>query len=67
LQWWRAIADNGELEEEQRSHVTKAGFETEMIEGGNVVIKSFAAQLMNWEERDPRHPANHVFLESARI
>ena len=52
LQWWRAIADNGQLEEEQRSHVAKAGFETETIDGGSVVIKSLAAQLMNWEERE---------------
>jgi hypothetical protein len=51
LQWWRAIADNGQLNEEQRSHVAKAGFETEAMQGGSVVIKSFAAQLMNWEER----------------
>jgi alkylated DNA nucleotide flippase Atl1 len=50
LQWWRAIADNGQLEEEQRCHVAKAGFETETIEDGSVVVKSFAAQLMNWEE-----------------
>ena len=52
LQWWRAIADNGQLDEEQRSHVAKAGFETEIVEGGSVAIKSFTAQLMNWEERE---------------
>ena len=52
LQWWRAVADNGQLQEEQKSYLVKAGFETETVEGGRVEIKSFAAQLMNWEERD---------------
>jgi alkylated DNA nucleotide flippase Atl1 len=52
LQWWRAIADNGQLDEEQRSYVAKAGFETEIAEGGSVAIKSFTAQLMNWEKRE---------------
>jgi alkylated DNA nucleotide flippase Atl1 len=51
LQWWRAIADNGQINEEQISHVAKAGFETEIVEGGCVAIKSFADQLMNWNER----------------
>jgi methylated-DNA-protein-cysteine methyltransferase related protein len=50
LQWWRAVADDGRLEAEQESYLTKAGFETEAIEGGIVAIKSFPAQLMNWEE-----------------
>jgi alkylated DNA nucleotide flippase Atl1 len=58
LQWWRAIADNGQLEEEQRSHVAKAGFETETVEGGSVVIKSFASQLMNWEEQESASSRN---------
>jgi alkylated DNA nucleotide flippase Atl1 len=50
LQWWRAVADNGQLDEEQRSHMAQAGFETEVIEGGIVAVKSFEEQLMNWEE-----------------
>lgn len=54
LQWWRAVSDNGQLEEEQKSYLAKAGFETETVEGGSIVIKSFAAQLMNWEEREER-------------
>ena len=54
LQWWRAIADNGQLAEEQKSYVATAGFETETVEGRRVVLKSFAVQLMTWgEERDP--------------
>jgi alkylated DNA nucleotide flippase Atl1 len=50
LQWWRAVADNGRLDEEQNSYLAKAGFESETVEGGGVVVKSFAAQLMTWEE-----------------
>ena len=50
LQWWRAVADNGRLDEEQKSYLTKAGFESEAVADGGVVIKSFAAQLMIWEE-----------------
>ena len=52
LQWWRAVADNGQLDEEQRSYLTKAGFETETVEGGCVVVKSLATQLMSWEVRE---------------
>ena len=50
LQWWRAVADNGRLDEDQKSYLTKAGFESEAIPDGGVVIKEFAAQLMKWEE-----------------
>ena len=50
LQWWRAVADDGQLNDEQISCLAKAGFETETVEGGIVVIKSFSAQLMKWEE-----------------
>ena len=50
LQWWRAVADNGRLDEEQRSCLTKAGFGSETDEGGDIVIKTFTEQLMTWEE-----------------
>ena len=52
LQWWRAVADNGQLDDEQKSFLAKAGFETETVEGGTVVIKSFATQLMSWDEQE---------------
>ncbi len=58
LQWWRAVADNGQLDEEQRSHLAKAGFETVVVEDGSVAIKSFAAQLMNWKERESATSGN---------
>lgn len=58
LQWWRAIADNGQLEDEQASHVATGGFETEIVEGGSASIKSFAAQLMNWEEVEEASAGN---------
>lgn len=50
LQWWRTVADNGQMEEEQKSYLTKAGFETETVEGGSVIIKSLSAQLIKWDE-----------------
>src|SRR5688572_23905718 len=49
LQWWRAVADNGRLDEEQKAHLAKAGFETETTGGGEFVVKSLEEQLMNWE------------------
>ena len=52
LQWWRAVADNGQVEEEQRSHLFDAGFETEAVDDDTVVIKSLADQLMNWGETE---------------
>jgi alkylated DNA nucleotide flippase Atl1 len=50
LQWWRAVADNGQLDEEQKAHLAKAGFESETLDGGEIVVKSFEEQLMSWEE-----------------
>ena len=58
LQWWRAVADNGQLDDEQRSCLAKAGFETETVENGIVVIKSFSAQLMKLEG-DPGAPSSN--------
>jgi alkylated DNA nucleotide flippase Atl1 len=52
LQWWRAVADNGQPDAEQTSYLAKAGFEVETLEGGSIVIKSFATQLMNWNLRE---------------
>jgi len=52
LQWWRAVADNGQLDDEQKSCLSKAGFETETVDGGTVVIKSFATQLMTWDVQE---------------
>jgi alkylated DNA nucleotide flippase Atl1 len=49
LQWWRAVADNGQLDDEQKSCLSNAGFETETVDGGTVVIKSFSKQLMTWD------------------
>ena len=50
LQWWRAVADNGQIDEEQKSFLDEAGFGSETVDDGGGVIKSFAAQLMIWEE-----------------
>jgi alkylated DNA nucleotide flippase Atl1 len=50
LQWWRAVADNGQVDAEQQSYLAEAGFESEPIEDGGAAIKSFATHLMTWEE-----------------
>jgi alkylated DNA nucleotide flippase Atl1 len=50
LQWWRAVADNGQLGEEQKSFLSKAGFESEAAEGGDFAVKEFTEQLMTWEQ-----------------
>lgn len=50
LQWWRAVADNGRLDREQSSYLTEAGFGSEVVEGGDIVIKSLTEQLMTWDE-----------------
>jgi hypothetical protein len=54
LQWWRAVADNGQLDDEQRGCLAKAGFGTETAEDGSVVVESLSAQLLNWEEQQDR-------------
>ena len=50
LQWWRAVADNGQVDAEQQSYLAEAGFESEPVEDGGFAIKSFAAQQMIWED-----------------
>jgi alkylated DNA nucleotide flippase Atl1 len=52
LEWWRAVANNGQLEKEQEVCLVEAGFETETIDGDTIVVKSLEAQLMNWETSD---------------
>src|ERR1700753_1126620 len=58
LQWWRAVTDDGQLDNEQASYLAKAGFETETLDGGSVVVKSFTAQLMKWEDPQEASPNN---------
>jgi len=48
LQWWRAIADNGILDKEQRSHLAESGFETEPVKGETATVASLDDHLMNW-------------------
>lgn len=52
LQWWRAVSDDGQVDSEQISHLATAGFETERLENGNVSVKSFATERMNWEVQE---------------
>jgi hypothetical protein len=50
LQWWRAVADNGQVDAEQQSFLAEAGFELEPVEDGGFAIKSLPEQQMIWED-----------------
>jgi alkylated DNA nucleotide flippase Atl1 len=50
LQWWRAVADNGQVDAEQKSYLAEAGFESEPVEDGGFAIKSLPEQQMIWED-----------------
>ena len=50
LQWWRAVADNGQVDAEQKTCLAEVGFESEPVEDGGFAIQSFTAQLMTWED-----------------
>jgi alkylated DNA nucleotide flippase Atl1 len=54
LEWWRAVSDDGLLskESEQESKLRESGFELEEAKGkrGALVIKSFEAHLMRWQQ-----------------
>lgn len=52
LQWWRAVPDNGTVDDEQKSFLEEGGFASEPIENGGHVIKSFESQLMTWEDSE---------------
>ena len=49
LQWWRAVADTGQVESEQQTFLNENGFETENGDDGTVVVKALAAETMSWE------------------
>ena len=58
LQWWRAIADDGQVDEEQLTCLVGAGFEIKSLDNDAVVIKSLAVHSMNWEEADDAQDGN---------
>ena len=51
LQWWRAVADNGQVEKgsEHAALLVENGFEVEDGDGDVVVVKELEAKLMSWE------------------
>ena len=51
LQWWRAVGDDGKVDEEQKTYLAEAGYECEEVKDGVFVIKSFAEQLTVWEDQ----------------
>ncbi len=50
LQWWRAVPDDGQVDEEQKNFLAEGGFELEPAEDGLFAIKSFPELQMVWEE-----------------
>ena len=52
LQWWRAIADDGQVGEEQLTCLVSAGFEIEESDNNHAVIKSLDEHSMNWDVAD---------------
>jgi methylated-DNA-protein-cysteine methyltransferase related protein len=47
LQWWRAISDSRQVEQEQQSCLNQNGFETESADG-IVTVKASPAEVMSW-------------------
>jgi len=50
LQWWRAVADSGQLESDQATCLKEGGYGTSAVDDGNFEVSAFAEQLMTWEE-----------------
>jgi len=49
LEWWRAVPDNGQVEQEQATFLQQAGFATNAETDGTAAIASFEEELMCWE------------------
>jgi methylated-DNA-protein-cysteine methyltransferase related protein len=56
LEWWRAVADNGELPQEQASFLQRAGFATTANDGGNSTVDALDDQLIEWSETESSQP-----------
>jgi alkylated DNA nucleotide flippase Atl1 len=57
LEWWRAVADNGQLEQEQAAFLQQNGFATSTESDGTATVASFAEELMSWEAPEEAAPA----------
>ena len=55
LQWWRAVKDNGELEEEQKSLLVEAGYLTVTSDDDKFVIVLLAEHLVDWDKANEAH------------
>jgi hypothetical protein len=55
LEWWRAVADDGQLLDDQASHLEKSGFSTTPAAAGTATINALDDQLIAWctEEEVP--------------
>lgn len=52
LEWWRAIADNGELQQDQALQLEHAGYSITAIDGTGWTIDSLGAHLQDWSQAE---------------
>lgn len=50
LEWWRAVADNGELIEEQAKQLERAGYSVSSSGGTGWAIESLDGHLQDWSQ-----------------
>lgn len=49
LQWWRAVADTGQLDADQATCLKQGGYGTNSINDETFEVSAFAEQVMTWE------------------
>ena len=59
LQWWRAVADNGQVEQgsEHEKLLNESGYETEPAEEELAVVIAFEEKVMDWNAVEEPEPA----------
>jgi alkylated DNA nucleotide flippase Atl1 len=55
LQWWRVVADNGQLDAEQSACLVAAGYATSALGSDRFEINRFEEQLQTWEVVEAAH------------
>ena len=53
LEWWRAIADNGEMQQEQATRLQSAGYAVTAIDDTQWTVNSLDTHLQSWAEAAP--------------
>lgn len=52
LEWWRAIADSGELQQDQAQQLEHAGYAVAVVDGSSWSIDLLGAHLQDWSQAD---------------